>query len=142
MASTLKPIELKSGSILLKLAEMGDVDEWDIRSGHVDSCTLNKAILKGIGFFLFASALAMTGFAIATFIIADFIAFLVSGFINGWVIPHDETMALFFVSGVICIFALVAVSILTISRGSKAATHTELYRTWKDKYCRPVTFKE
>lgn len=153
----MKEIEIDQNSRLYRwMQSMGTINDWEVANDQIDSCSFVRAVFFAALTTLVMSALSSVIVYGVFMMIGDLCAWLIASYVFGsWIII--DTYAAFGLLSLLAIsltyiIYLVAVtarnhvrkltSVFTISIPSTPSIVSELYDSFKKKYCKKIKFKE
>lgn len=156
----MKEIEIDQNSRLYRWMQlMGTINDWEVANDQIDSCSFVRAVFFAALTTLVMSALSSVIVYGVFMMIGDLCAWLIASYVFGsWIII--DTYAAFGLLSLLSLLAisltyiiyLVAVtarnhvrkltSVFTISIPSTPSIVSELYDSFKKKYCKKIKFKE
>lgn len=157
----MKPLNIDRGSLLWRLASVyGPMSERYVELNGTDICTYTRAILKGFIKFLVILGLSMFG----ALCVADFGAWVVAGLVESFVGPDIPAgITALFVGFLAILFGGTFIRLVwdelmeyryrqrrkkQLENGMDPEEEpepsfiVEAYRSFKDKYCVPMKFKD
>ena len=131
----MKEINISQRSWHYFLARFGDTYS---RRDLSDICSYRQAVAMGGSFFAFIASICV-GLTIST---GDALAWVVSGFVNGWLIePNVIASAALGICMLAAILTASGIIVLGLNfaykaiRGTSPSVLGQAYESWKDKYC-------
>lgn len=111
----------------------------EVRRGYrsLDVCALRWMAVKAAGVWVIMGSMIAAISTLGAIAISDFIAFVVSVIMFGFIVPNWGAMAVM-VLGIVYVFAIAGM-LLSKSKDKVAESNVGvMYRSWRDKYCEKV----